>query len=470
MRSNDLKGKSARGAMKLGIGTGAERVLRLIRYMILTRILAADQFGLIAIILVLVNLFEAFTEVGVKQSIIQNKRGADPEYLNVAWWFQALRGLGLFAVAAVAAPWISSLYDKPQLARLIQVASLAIVCRGFISPRAPVLEREYRFGRVVLLIQGSAVLGAIITIGLALITRNVWAMVVGYVAEQGIVCLLSYVLVPFLPRFGTDKKCFRELMKFARGMFGLPILTVVAGGAPVFVLGKLVTTEQLGMYYLAGMLPNLAVTLFTKVIQPVLLPGFSKMQDDKDSVRRALLQVTRGLAIFCVPFTALVASCASGMLLVVYGPQFRAVAVPCAVLSLLISVRTGGIILGTVYVAVGRPHLLRRFVALRAAMIVALIYPAVVYHDLVGAAVATILSSLAALSLLVFEGRKVIDLRLGSYVRSYVPGLLLALPIIVTVGLLRLFGIDAPVSVLITGAFVFIVTLAAGVFFLNHSR
>jgi O-antigen/teichoic acid export membrane protein len=224
------------------------------------------------------------------------------------------------------------------------------------------------------------------------------------------------------------------------------------------------------MYYLAGMLPNLAVTLFTKVIQPVLLPGFSKMQDDKDSVRRALLQVTRGLAIFCVPFTALVASCASGMLLVVYGPQFRAVAVPCAVLSLLISVRTGGIILGTVYVAVGRPHLLRRFVALRAAMIVALIYPAVVYHDLVGAAVATILSSLAALSLLVFEGRKVIDLRLGSYVRSYVPGLLLALPIIVTVGLLRLFGIDAPVSVLITGAFVFIVTLAAGVFFLNHSR
>jgi hypothetical protein len=89
---------------------------------------------------------------------------------------------------------------------------------------------------------------------------------------------------------------------------------------------------------------------------------------------------------------------------------------------------------------------------------------------LLGAAVATILSSFAALLLLVFEGRKVIDLKLSSYVRSYVPGLLLALPIIVTVGLLRLFGMDAPVLVLTTGTFVFIVTLAAGVFVLNRSK
>src|SRR4030042_3650986 len=106
--------------MALAVGTVVERGLRFVRYVILTRILAPDQFGLMAIVMVAASAFDALTEVGIKQSVIQNKRGADPEYLNVAWWFQAVRGLGLFSVAFLAAPWISSFYERPELSRLLR--------------------------------------------------------------------------------------------------------------------------------------------------------------------------------------------------------------------------------------------------------------------------------------------------------------------------------------------------------------
>ena len=66
LHGDSLKAKSARGIMKLGTGAGVERVLRLIRTMILTRIIAVDQFGLMSIILVLVNIFEQLSEVGLK--------------------------------------------------------------------------------------------------------------------------------------------------------------------------------------------------------------------------------------------------------------------------------------------------------------------------------------------------------------------------------------------------------------------
>ena len=151
IQGDSLKAKSARGVMTLSIGTGVERALRLVRMMILTRILLPDQFGLMALILTLVNVFEACTEVGVKQSVIQNKRGADPEYLNATWWFQSIRAVGLFAVAILTAPLVSSFYDKPYLLRLLQISFIAIVFRGFISPRAHVLQKEYKFGKSVLL-------------------------------------------------------------------------------------------------------------------------------------------------------------------------------------------------------------------------------------------------------------------------------------------------------------------------------
>ena len=106
--------------LALGVGVLAGRGSRLIRNMVLARLLVPEAFGTMAIIMMAAMALEAVTEVGVKQSVIQNKCGADPDYLNVAWWFQAIRGALLFALAFLAAPWVSAFYDRPELLRLLQ--------------------------------------------------------------------------------------------------------------------------------------------------------------------------------------------------------------------------------------------------------------------------------------------------------------------------------------------------------------
>ena len=311
LQGDSLKAKSARGVLTLGVGTGFERTLRFVRLMILTRLLIPDEFGLMAIILILVNVFETITEVGIKQSVIQNKRGADPEYLNATWWFQSLRGLGLFTIAILAAPLISSFYEKPHLLKLLQFSFIAILFRGFISPSAYVLQKEYKFGRSVLLIQGSALIGTFVTIGYAFWAKNVWALVAGYLAEQGTLCLLSYIVAPFRPWFGIHRECLKELTTFARRMFGLPILALIGIGTPVFVLGKFVSEERLGLYTLASQLIAFPIILFTKIISPVLLPGFSQKQDDRNSLCRAVLKISGLAAAAVIPLMAFIATCAS---------------------------------------------------------------------------------------------------------------------------------------------------------------
>ena len=459
IQGDSLKAKSARGVMTLGIGTGVERTLRLVRQMILTRILLPDQFGLMALILILVNVFEACTEVGVKQSIIQNKRGADPEYLNATWWFQSIRAVGLFAVAILAAPLISSFYDKPYLLRLLQVSFLAIVFRGLISPRAHVLEKEYKFGRSVLLIQGSALLGTIVTICIALYTKNVWALVIGYVSEQGILCLLSYILVPFVPKLSINRECMRELFSFARNMFGLPILTLIGLGAPVFVLGKIVSEEQLGLYSLAAQLAALPTTLFGKIINPVLLPGFARKQDDRNALYRIVLQISRLIAVATIPLVTFMAACSGGLLLLMWGrPEYVDVTIPCAVLILIIFARTEAAILSTTYIAVGQPQLHRRFVIFRMVLVLALIYPAVIHLKLLGAAIVVVIGSYIPLLMQIFWCKRVMPLKFEQYIRCYIPGLLMAFPPIILIRLLLLLGVDSLVIILAAGAAALFVT------------
>jgi len=462
LRGSSLKAKGIRSMMVLGIGTAAERGLKFVRYMILARILAPDQFGLMAIVMVAAAMFEAFTEVGVKQSVIQNKRGAEADYLNVAWWFQVVRGVALFVVAFLTAPWISAFYGKPELLKLLQVAFLAILFRGLVSPRAYVLEKKYKFDKVVLLIQGSGVCGSIVAVVLAFLLRSVWALVIGFVAEFAIMCLLSYLFVPIRPTFKINREDLAELFRFARGMFGLPILTIIALRTDVLVLGKVVGDDDLGMYFLAAALVQLPVFLFGRIVNPVLLPAFSEKQDDKDSLCRVILQATKGAATFGIPLAVFMASCAGGILLLAYGPEYVAVTTPLAVLSLLVLAQTQGPIFASAYLATGQPHLHRRFTALRVAIIVGLMYPAIVHFGLLGAAVVVVLGYFVALVMQVFWCRRIVDLKVGAYVRCYLVGLLLALPILAVVGALGICGVDRPVWVLSIALVVFVAMIAAG--------
>lgn len=467
IKGTSVKAKSARAAMALAAGAVVERSLRFIRYVILARILAPDQFGLMALVMVASSAFEALTEVGVRQSVIQNKRGADPEYLNLAWWFQAIRGLGLFLIGYVVSPWISAFYEKPELLWLLRVAFLAVLFRGLASPRTHVLEKQYRFGTVVVLIQGSGALGAIIAIILAFVMRSVWSLVIGFVSEFAIMCVLSYVLVPFLPRLRMERQCLRELMDFARGMLGVAVLAMLAFEIDMLVLGKVVSGEQLGMYYLAMTTVLLPITLFGRVITPVLLPAFSEKQDDKESLCRVILWVTRKTVLLTLPLVAFMASCAGGVLGVVYGPKYAAVTVPFAVLCVVIVFRTQAPIFNAVYLAVGEPRLNRRFVVLRAAIVVGLIYPAVIYFGLLGAAVVAVLGNGIAMLMQVFRSRRLFDLHFWAYARCYVPGLVLAVPVL-AMNLLRFSGLESPLVTLGLSTAVFCGSLVAGVFWLTR--
>jgi O-antigen/teichoic acid export membrane protein len=468
LKGTDIKAKSIRAVMALGAGTFAGRGLRFIRNMIIARILAPDQIGIMVIVMSLSMGFEAFTEVGVKQSIIQNKQGANDRYLNVAWWMQVIRAMCLYIIAFLSAPWLSSFYDYPELSKMLRVAFIAIALRGFISPRAAVLEKEYKFGRVVLLVQGSAVLGAIISVVMALIMRSVWALVIGFVIEMAIYCIFSFILVPFIPKFEIERGSFVELMRFARRMFGLPLLTAISFYAPTLILGKAVSKELTGLYGFAALFCFIATDFYLRTIAPVLLPAFSEKQDDKRALCRGVLHTAKWTSFFVIPLAAFIACSSSKLLLLAYGPKYATMSIPLAVLCIQIVIRNQIVCLTGLYLAIGQPHLQRRFAAIRAVVILGLGYHSAVFYGPLGIAVVIVLSNFIVLLMQVFKAQKVIGLNIGWYIRSYIQGLWMALPILVAAGLLRVFGVDSTVIALTISVLVIIATFAVSLLIMNR--
>jgi len=466
--TGSLKGKVARSTAVLGIATTVERGLRFIRNMVLARLLVPGEFGKLAIIMAASMAFEAFFEVGIKQSVIQNKRGAEEPYLNAAWWIQLVRGVVLFTVAMFISPSVSRLYGNPDLLPLMRVSFLAILFRGLVSPRAYVLEKEYRFGTAVILRQGSSILATFVTIGLALLWQNAWVLVIGFVAEFCLLCILSYIIVPFCPSLHIDRSCFSQLIQFARGMFGLPILTLIAFQTDVFVLGRIVNDEQLGMYFLALSFAQLPIMLFSRMVSPVLLPVFSLKQDDSDSLRQAGLYLTKLVAIFGLQVIAFVMISAEDILSLAYGRKYAAVAIPFSILFAQALTRVEAVVFTSIYMGLGKPHLHRRFVTLRAIIVVTLMYPAALYLGLAGAAIVVFLGNLTALLAQVLWCQRIIGPRFMEFLRSHSMGLLLVIPVVLMSRVVGYLGIDSQFSILAASGVGLALSCGIGLFSFYH--
>jgi O-antigen/teichoic acid export membrane protein len=436
--------------------------------MLLARILLPEAFGTMAMVMAASSIFETLGDVGVRQSIIQSKKGVDADYLNVAWWLQVLRGLGLYILGVMASPWVSRFYRMPELLPLLRVAFVAMIFYGLTSPRVYVLEKKLQFGRYVLLTQGSGLLSTLLVIGLAFYLRSIWALVIGLVAEAVIRCILSFVLCPLLPQLSIDRESLKELMNFAKGMFGLSLLAVLVSQIDVMVLGKMVAEEQVGMYYLAVQLASQPVQLFTRIFGGVLLPIFAEKQDDKKSIRRAMLVMARTTGVLGIPLLAFAISCARPILSIVYGAQYAAVAIPFVLLSVWGLVVAESIKVALIFIGSGLPNLDRRAVILRGILLGGLIYPAIVYWGLSGAAAAVLIAYSVGLIAQFVWLRNLIKLDLTEYMRSWLPGLLLSTLVFVPAGLLKLAWVGyAEINIVIAGL-TYLVALAIGAFYLKR--
>lgn len=451
LSANDLKGKFARGTLVLSGASAFEIGLRFIRNIVLTRLLAPEYFGLMATIMSTIAISEAFTEVGVRRVVIQNKKGGKKEFLNVAWWFSSLRGACLYIIAFIAAPYICEFFRSPGILLPMRLAFTALVFQGLISPRMHALEKEMNYFKLIIIRQGSAILNVSIAIIFSFYYKNIWPLVIGFVIENLSICLFSFLLLPFRPSLIIERLYLREILKFARRMIGLPILATIFFQFDIFIIGRLLSMEQLGLYSVARTLAMVPITAFSKTVIPVVLPLFSKLQDSKISLAKWLLKITDLVALICMPAIALSVIISKPLLSVLFGPKYGSVSIPFSILMLYIMIRLLSGIIMQLILALGRPDLQRRFAFIRVLLVMVLAYPATKAFGLVGASSTVLIGMLVLFVLQVLWALKLIHIKMADYMMCLGRGLAVSSIVILPSIALRVIFPETNITMIVIG-------------------
>jgi len=447
-----LKAKVLRGGVWLGGGSVGEQVLRFGRNMILARLLAPAAFGTMAIALSTASILDSLLDVGVREALIQNPQGHQRTYLNAAWWLSLGRGLIIYSLIFVIAPWISRFYGNPELSPLLRVTLLSILFHSAMSTGANLAVKQMKFSRWAAINHGGGICGIVLTVILSLFMRDVWALAIGYVAENVGRCALSYLLCPYLPSLAWDKEAARDLLRFSRGVFGLSFLNLVFGRADIFVLARLYPAASLGLYTLAVYLFQTPTSFLMNLLGQTLLPTFSQIQGDNHRVNRILFKVTSLILALGLPAAALSFFCGRSLLTIAYGQRYAAAAVPLAIAACVAVINLVNGQITTVFLAKGQPQLHRRCVAAMAATMIALIYPSVKWFGFAGAQMACLMSVLSGYSLQVERIRHITGLNLLHYGKNHlVPAIVSLFVVAVCLGSRSVPWLDHPLSNIVVG-------------------
>ena len=151
LHEEGLFARAMRSSAWTMLGYGASQALRFGSNLILTRILFPEAFGLMTLVTVFIIGLAHFSDVGIAPSIMQNKRGDDPDFLDTAWTIQVIRGAVLWLCTFALAWPAAHFYGEPMLIELLPVAGLALLVSGFNPTRMDTAHRHLMLGRVTII-------------------------------------------------------------------------------------------------------------------------------------------------------------------------------------------------------------------------------------------------------------------------------------------------------------------------------
>jgi lipopolysaccharide exporter len=413
-----LKGRVLQGGAWLGAASFFEQAIRFSRNMLLTRLLAPEAFGAMAIVNSATTLLQTTVDVGAREALIQNPKGGEDSHVNAAWWMAIGRASLIYSLIYVSAPLISRFYGNTELTALARIVTLSILFDGAISPRAYIAMKEMRFRKWATVNNGGGILGVMVTVILSLFMRDVWALAIGFCSENAARCVLSYVVCPYRPRL-PNSEAIRDLLKFSRGLFGLALFNLLFSRADIFVLGKLYSAAELGLYSMAVYLIQTPAGFLINVMNQTLLPALSRVQNDNARMNRILLQVTSVTLLIGLPAVVFVILCGRSLLILAYGQRYGAVsaALGFACCGALFNVLNNQITMA--FYAKGLPQLHRRSVATMAVVVVVLVYPFAKAFGLWGGQLACLIAVIIGYLLQIERIRKVTGLKISLYCNGF---------------------------------------------------
>ena len=300
-----------------------DRLIGLASTMILARLLAPEDFGVIAMASLLIGLIDVLLDMGVNITLVQNKHATQDDY-DAAWTLRLIQsGLATVIIFLAAHPAAAYFHD-PRVSNVVQAMALSVLFAGFSNIGTVTFQKKMEFGLEFRFFFFKRISSFLITMATAWYLRSYWALVIGTVGARLVGVVLSYAMHPMRPRLSLVS--MRKMLAFSSWNLLRGISNYLAENLHSLLVGRRESTAVMGSYTLACEIAAMPSIELLAPLNRVLFPLFVAARDDAQELKRIFMLALAVQALLGVPAGTGLALVAHEVVLALLGERWMAAA------------------------------------------------------------------------------------------------------------------------------------------------
>jgi O-antigen/teichoic acid export membrane protein len=268
-----------------------QRSIGLISTLILARVLTPNDFGIVAISVLIVHFCDALSATGSLQYIVQ-KTDVDSDDINSAWTIDIIMKSVLWVILVLAIPLISSFYDRPEIENALYVSSFVLLIGAFKSPGLMLLRRALSYKPIFRISILQKLLSFSVVMVFVYFEPSYWALIIGDLVSTLTLTIGSYYIHTAKPKFSLRK--VKEQWAFSQWVLLKGGVGFVRAESDTILVSKYFSSEALGAYHLAR---HLSIMPSTEIIGPAIEPLIASFARVKHEPEKLAYQFTLSLLV-----------------------------------------------------------------------------------------------------------------------------------------------------------------------------
>jgi len=315
------------------VGNTGKQVLAFLFGIVLARLLAPEDFGVLLTIQVFTGLAGFVAGGGMGQALVRAKSVTQQDY-DIVFTLQLGIGCLIYALFFLAAPWFAEWYDTTLYADLLRVSALTFIFRPLVNLPASMLFRQMRYKAQTLVGLTSLLVSSGISILLAWLGYGVWSLIWGGIAGSVYNAAVLIPLARWRPGFSLEFGRGRDIARYGLLVSANDIVNYLRTQTPIFILSHSLGPASIGLYNKGESLARMPHSFITGSVYQVLFRTMAAEQDDLDKCRYLYFRSIALVAVYATPFYVGLLWLAEPLIRGVYGEKWVAAAGPLAILAL----------------------------------------------------------------------------------------------------------------------------------------
>lgn len=296
--------------------TGAQ-LIGFVVSVILARLLVPEDYGVVALAGMFLVLMGVFSDGGLGQALIQKKEADDLDF-DTMFVTQLVFAICVYVVVFFLSPVFADLFHSNQLVPIIRVMGLTMPLGALSGVQYAIVSRRMMFKWFFYASLASVLVSAIIGIYMAFDGYGAWALVGQSLSSTVVSLLVISCLLDWHPRFRFSNQRFRCLFSEGLKFMGTSFMGTLFSQLKGYALGLKYSAADLAFYNRGEGIPNLLCNNIDNTIQGVLFPALSKIQNDKDAVKRAIRRSIRISTFILLPMLFGLAAISDKLVIILY--------------------------------------------------------------------------------------------------------------------------------------------------------